>query len=819
MLEKFGEELWDLLGLAPSKPPHELQKAEDPSEQTPVPSWEFEEDWADYIPVSEHPPVQVEPVKPVQVKPKKEIAPQNFEFIDEPESFDFIEQPVVAPAQPQQTQNTDFEFLDQTDEKPQSFRFLSEEPPAWYDPSWKLPSLFQPKDTEKQDDDLTGFEDFEFLEFPGAKSEPKAEPTEPKVVRKETPKAPKAVVPEKPASPEQDLSKLDDAKAYLLSFKGSDPIFDTVANAINGVTDLLAASRQNRSQKMLANALGFVIGSTEALLRKQDSFGKNKDQIVHAANTLKDFYSEQSKGLDPKYQEKVNDQIVRQVDGPKPRPLQRRSSKFHGENIIFTQNRSIDIMRGEGATAQQAEEQAQEDWNGIVETVAKNGSKFNPGDQATFRSMFAKAMLGGDSYEDAQQYIIGLMERDQTEKDTFYDGIDPDSESEEDIKEELKDISDEEFVSNELEELPEEYKNQLVPQIIEFAELSYNLLKIGADWEDRIKKQQEMPIELQDKIQEVYNKVIALSGKISSTPQDVKSKAFEDGNIFKIVYIATSMVNDYTNTFGIEQVDRTDPIATAEAFDLGLTVQDPTKKTLTEEEKNLPQKKRVRNKEIEDKAKRKYMDLVRFHGDIAGYYGQRARYSAMKEPAMRGRGEERKVETDEEFLARRDPAQEKRRIKNPDRNSIIEEVNGWKDIGLSKGNPRNKISALRQKHINTLTKMWRSVGRSWLPDSVLQDLLRLRLDDRISKLTDALNHIKSYPPKANKEVIDALEKHIESLPILWDETKDLVNQESIRSSRKFRPGEWAEWQQKERRGVTSSIEYFVNTFCKYASMT
>ncbi len=30
------------------------------------------------------------------------------------------------------------------------------------------------------------------------------------------------------------------------------------------------------------------------------------------------------------------------------------------------------------------------------------------------------------------------MERDQTQKDTFYDGIDPDTESEEDIKEELR---------------------------------------------------------------------------------------------------------------------------------------------------------------------------------------------------------------------------------------------------------------------------------------------------------------------------------------------------------------------------------------------
>ncbi len=56
-------------------------------------------------------------------------------------------------------------------------------------------------------------------------------------------------------------------------------------------------------------------------------------------------------------------------------------------------------MRNEGVTAQQAEEQAQEDWNGIVETISKNGSKFNPGDQATFRAMFAKSYPLGDSYE------------------------------------------------------------------------------------------------------------------------------------------------------------------------------------------------------------------------------------------------------------------------------------------------------------------------------------------------------------------------------------------------------------------------------------
>jgi hypothetical protein len=805
MLDKFSEEFWDLLGLAPSKPPHELQK--DPSEQEPASSLQFEEtedgdDWADYIPTS----------KPPQAQPKP-----GFEFEETPESFSFIEElEPAAPAKPAPVPaavQPSFEFLtEEPEEKPQNFSFL-EETPAWYDPSWKLPSMFQQKAEEQEpEDDLPGFEEFELLDFPGTptvvKPEPKVTP-EPKSVV-----APPAVPEIKPPA---DLSDFNTAKSYLLSLKGT--LFDGLTNAIDNVTNLLAASRQNRSQKMLANALGFIIGSIEALLRNQDSFGKNKEQIVQAANTVKEFYSEQSANLDPKFQEKVNEQIVRQVDGPKPRPLQRRSSKFHGENVIFTQNRSIDIMRNEGVTAQQAEEQAQEDWNGIVETVEKNGSKFSPGDQATFRAMFAKAMLGGDSYEDAQQYIIGLMQRDQTKKDTFYDGIDPDSESEEDIKDELKDISDEEFVSNELEGVPDEYKTTLTQQITEFAELAYNLLNIGADWEDRIKKQQEMPIELQDKIQEVYNKTIALSGKISSTPQDIKLKAYDNGNIFKVVYIATAIVNEYSETFGIEQVDQTDPIASAEAFDLGLTVQDPTKKPLTEEEKNLPQKKRIRNKEIEDKARRKYMDLVRFHGDIAGYYGQRARYSAMKEPAMRGRGEERRMETEEEFQARRDPAQEKRRIKNPDRNAIIEETNGWKDIGLSKGNPREKIKTLRQKHINTLMKMWRSVEHSWLPDSILEDFIKLRLDDRVTKLTDALNQIKSYPPRANKEVIKALEEHIQAIPKMWEETKDLVKQESVRSSRKFQPGEWARWQQEKRRGVTSSLEYFIESFFKYASMT
>ncbi len=76
--------------------------------------------------------------------------------------------------------------------------------------------------------------------------------------------------------------------------------------------------------------------------------------------------------------------------------------------------------------------------------------------------------------------------------------------------------------------------------------------------------------------------------------------------------------------------------------------------------------------------------------------------------------------------------------------------------------------------------MWRAVGRSWLPDASLQDLLKLRYDDRVKKLTEALNQIKSYPPRANKEVIDALSKHIELLPQMWEETKNIVEQESIR---------------------------------------
>lgn len=788
MLEKYSSEFWESIGLAPSQPPQELQMEEIPSEQLPISSTE---EFSNYIPDEE--------TSPNIDKPLPKI-----EFIDKP--IEFIEDPL--PPKPVET-------IPESPEKPQSFKFLSEEP-TWYNPEWKFPGSYQPKENN---DELKDFEHFKILDLPWAASKDKTQANKIEITKPEITKTPQVIAPEVPVKPIQDLSNFNNAKNYLLSLKGTDTIFDTISNAIEGVTPLLEKTRQNRSQKTLANSLGFALGSIDALLRKQDSFGNNKEQIIQAANTLRNFYSEQTKNLDPKFQDNVNNQIILQVDGPKPRPLQRRSSRFHGENIIFNQNRAIDIMRNEGTTVQQAEEQAQEDWDGIVETINNYGSSFSPGDQATFRAMFAKAILGGDTYEDAQQYIIGLIQRSNTQKDTFYENIDLNSESEDDIIEALQDFAEPEFVSKELEEIPDEYKDSLITNITEFAELAFNLIKAGADWKDQITHQHQMPIELQDQIQQAYNKAIAISGKIASTPQDIKEKAYENGDIFKDIYITTALINKYTDTFGIEQVDQTDPIAAAEAFDLGLTIQDPTKKPLTEEEKALPQKKRIRNKEVEARANKKYMDFIKYKGDLAGYYNQRAKASAMNEPVLRGKGIDRRLETQEELAARREPAQEKRRIKNPDRNLIVEEANGWIDIGLSKGNPRNSINTLRRKHINALTKLWRSINRSWLPDNILQELISLRFNDRVNKLTEALNQIKSYPPKANQEVITALEEHIQSLPKLFEETKDLVQQESVRSSRQFRPGEWTEYQQQKRRGKTSNIEYFTNTFYKYSLLT
>jgi hypothetical protein len=160
MLEKFSEDdFWDLLGLAPSKTPQQLQAETNQPEQAPVSEESKEEDdeWAKYIPTSEP-------------APKEQVPEPPFKFIEEPESFEFIHEP--EPVQPKP-----FEFLEE--EKPQSFRY--QELPAWYDPSWKLPSTYQQKEETEEPDALVGFEDFEFLDFPGPKVEPPKPATPPKI--------------------------------------------------------------------------------------------------------------------------------------------------------------------------------------------------------------------------------------------------------------------------------------------------------------------------------------------------------------------------------------------------------------------------------------------------------------------------------------------------------------------------------------------------------------------------------------------------------------------------------------------------------------
>lgn len=787
MFDKFSSENDDFLaqfGFGPGstavQAPEYEPESEEPVSSEPLSS----------IPSAFMEPVQA-PAAPAPAAPAPKVVPQQV--------FDDVVEEEPAP---------------QAQRRPQS-QIFDDAVPSWYNPAWQLPKARSNEDEPEMvfDDLVKGFEEVEPFEFPSkpkprkprAKAQPKAAP-EPVESEPETVEflsedlEPVTEEPEPQAG--HDLSDFDAAKDYLMSFEGKSPAFDTVIDAIIEVTNILALSKQNRSQKQVANALGFVMGSIESLIKNPYTLGDDKDKIVQAARTVNEFYSKQVVTLNPDYQEMVNNQIDLQVQGPKPRPLQRRSSAWHGENIIFTRNRAIDILRNEeNVTVTQAEEQAQDEWNGIVEIIQDKAKNFSPGDKATFQSMFAKAILGGDTFETAAQYIEGLIDRGPDQSDTFYDDIDTDVDDDE-ILQTLDNMSDEGSVDEEIEDIPDEdVRAKLKPLIIEFAQSAHKLLKEGMHWEGR-----EPPPEVMDVAQELYQHVISLSSKISSTPQDLKEKAFDNGNIFKDIYIATSKVNDYTATFGIENVDAPN-VTGAELAEMGnMTISDPTKKKFTDEDKALqgPQKKRIRNPEVEKAAHERYMDLIRHHGRLADYYNQRRQRSAMKEPALRGRGEERRMETEEEFAARRDPAKEKVRLTKKDATLVNSEADSWKRAGLNKKNQRSTIATLRTRNLENMMKFWRGTIRSWLPKETLDPIVTRRFDDRVQKLTAALDHLKSYPLQVNPEVVDALEDIIQKLPEAWSSTKEKVEIESLRSSRVFRPGEWTEWDQESRRGVSES---------------
>jgi len=666
--------------------------------------------------------------------------------------------------------------------------------PEWMDPSW-LPS--ESEEPEFTEEELAQLPHLKLVEFPPSKKPAKPEPKPSAIPELEIPPAARPK-PEPSPEPPPALDTVNGAAKYLLSLENTHDEFKLVADAIRGTTKTLASKR---TPKVTANDLGFAIGTLESMLQKPGLLGRNKTNIEKAANTLINYYSEKVDKLPADYQERVNRQVIRQVEGPKKRPLQRRSSQWHGENVIYTRNRAIDIMRNEeDVSAESAEEQAQDEWNRIIEIIDKEATAFGDEDKKNLRILFGKKILGSGSFDQSEQEIRDLINRGPEDYDDFYKDVNPDAL---DTTEALQVLTSRAAITEEIEDLPEEYVKKLTPKIAEFGNLAQQLLKIGEDLEPMLETRGKLPEEALLKIQHLYNKAVSLSISISNTPTEVKTKAFNDGEIFKTIFALSSKIADYTETFGIEELESTEPITGLELAEADLRIFDPTKKKAP-----VGGKPRKRSKEVEDAARETYMNLIRYMGRLEDFYKKKRDYHLGPTKKTTTEGDIYQ-ETNEEFVRRRNLKKENDRVRTTDIKQIMREVNLWKSLAFKRA---ENIDAEIQKAINIHQAADRSLfqrlAQSWLDVGTISQIENERLNDRINKLTDTLDYIKKFPRQTNFFVTQALENHVNNIRNMWEEAK--ASAPVLSEEEKFKPGIWTQEQLSSRKvsKVVNMIDFF-----------
>lgn len=745
-------------------------------------------------------------------------------------------------------------------------------PPSWYDPSWitAMPGHSAEEYDEDFSKNIPKFkEDFELKMFPKTRQKKETEPkptpeklkpaekpgsTEPTAKPVIEPVAKPAAKPVKKPEDKFDGSGFEDARDYLLSFK-DDPAFDTVIDGIEKVTHIIDLSRSKRSQRTVANALGFAIGAIESLITKVD-LGEKKDDVVRAATIVKNFYSNAVTKLSPEFQEKVNAQIIKHVEGPKERPLQKFWSKWYNPDVTYVRNRAMIINKNEGLPFIQAEDQAEKEWLRIEEIV-NGATKFAQADRDYLRTLFARMILGssslegGDSFENVSKYIQGLINRGPNKDESkFYQDVETNLDPEDaydlarnlagngdlDLGEELEDIG-----------LPENEVESLASKIEEFGKKSLLLLKFGMDWEDRAKEGILPSDEAIEAAQTLYNEIVAIGSELSSLPQSLKAKAYNNGDVFKTIYAIASNVEKYTGVFGIETIEPTNQGNGRQLVDDNLSFINPMAKPPTEDEKKMGfRKKRIRNKKIEDSAKERYMQRVEASGSGEEYRNVRRIRSGLKEPTVVGRGatQHHEKENEGEFEYRKNLQKEYNKVVNADQGTTYKEMDRWL-LAPSSRDINKEIDEIESYQYGSIKHLWHLLLRSFLSDTdtaaginphteaeeyrTKEHIASVRKNDRTNKLNETLAQLEARnaerPSENIQKVIAALRLNIFKFENIWETAKDEEIAASMRPSSLRRPGEWTnklvqERRKKERaaRGEKiSNITFISDMFYKLAS--
>jgi hypothetical protein len=670
--------------------------------------------------------------------------------------------------------------------------------PSWWDKGWKPIPKFKLPEDRFPTSHWRKLEDEKPTETVPAKAvtlEPVTKPNVPSEPNIEVPETIEETLNLRP----QTLS-ISDTKEYLETL----PKTELLGEALTALTKAEEELRLNaNNKKLISTILAYVIAHLMGLINHADeAFKSDKENAIAATKALIDYFQKEIAKLPKTYQERANSKIEQAIYGRKRGAIRELKSQFYGPELIFVNNRAIQIMRLLNIPIDEAEKQAQDEWSKISELINNVLPDANYNDRETLNRIGANKILGGGTFEEAKNEVeinakaiqSGIvssntlsMDKSQLAKMFPNARYEAGSDWEEDI---AQDMSNEEFVTGQLTELPEDIVSELAPKIVRFAELSLKFskvksLKTSFDNKGDIEQSQEADTALQ----RIFHKFENIASEIFRiNPTYLKNElAYEQ---LQDVYIVYKNVTTIAQEDGLESLNSI-PTTGAQAASEGLSTDlsapgskepndprfgktNPRLKRIDETEEQYVARQK-HEKELADASRHRYLRNILQSGDAPGYLKRKLEYRLGQRPK----------ESNEEYNNRIKIEDEKDRIRDPEYKKNNIELTKWNYLAatkMDKSELEKEVKKLLSSQEQRTNDIYDRINESWLPADDLKEIPDLLMKTRIENFQDAYNVLKGRST-TNPLILKALEYTIGRIPEYFEEAQEKSHDEKVSSAR------------------------------------
>lgn len=345
--------------------------------------------------------------------------------------------------------------------------------PDFIDPSWLPPE--DPDAPRIKPGTLPQIDIFKLP--PRKKSKPKPDLPDDEDIFGEPDKPSKPA--EKKPEPKPSATTPDDAQKFLAR-QDNEQVKEALSAFKRAMADL--------NPKERAKAIGVAMGKFKGLLMAAPSIFAKDDvkKGMQSANALMKFLDTLINTLPKDIRDLAGREMVKQVETTKERPPQQLTSKFHKnwtkKDMSFIRRRARHIIQNTGASREEAEKLANDEWNTITKLVddyRPPGSKgWSDKQRRNAINLFTEEVEGGSDIKETWEQVVkpfidagGRFDEEEIDQGTT---AKPDTSmySEKDLGKLGAELTELERLHEDLQTIPEDQREKLISNFVSLGEIA-----------------------------------------------------------------------------------------------------------------------------------------------------------------------------------------------------------------------------------------------------------------------------------------------------------------------------------------------------------